>query len=311
MAKLHYNEENDKLIHVGDLVAKGDKNVEVLEWMLKHNIQGVRGNHDQPVIQWRAWMEWAGGKDWESFVNSLASRDDDAVAKLLTKSGKRFPKDYEWKGQHWHIAREMKERHYRYLLDLPLALHMPSLHSFVIHAGMLPHNPRKSASHKSQPLVKASNAHSSSVNAARFAEELSLLDDVKQNTDPYTLLNMRSVFMKGKDKGDITKSTKEGEPWSDVWTEQMDRCTVAQFEKRKKHESTPLECAPVTLVYGHAAGRGLDVKKYSKGIDTGCVYGRQLTALVIGDLSLTKGEKAYVGEHDGVLVNIECGEGGY
>lgn len=32
-----------------------------------------------------------------------------------------------------------------------------------------------------------------------------------------------------------------------------------------------LRCSPVTVIYGHAAGRGLDIKPFSKGIDTGCV----------------------------------------
>jgi hypothetical protein len=51
-------------------------------------------------------------------------------------------------------------------------------------------------------------------------------------------------------------------------------------------EEDSLKCSPVTVVYGHAgewllaskemrlthtAGRGLDIKPFSKGIDTGCV----------------------------------------
>ena len=49
MSKIAYDQSKDVLIHVGDLIAKGDKNEEVLQWMIKHSIQGVRGNHDQPV----------------------------------------------------------------------------------------------------------------------------------------------------------------------------------------------------------------------------------------------------------------------
>jgi predicted phosphodiesterase len=49
MSKISFNPSKDTLIHVGDLIAKGDKNEEVLQWMIKHSIQGVRGNHDQPV----------------------------------------------------------------------------------------------------------------------------------------------------------------------------------------------------------------------------------------------------------------------
>ena len=49
MSKISYDQSKDVLIHVGDLIAKGDKNEEVLQWMIEHSIQGVRGNHDQPV----------------------------------------------------------------------------------------------------------------------------------------------------------------------------------------------------------------------------------------------------------------------
>jgi hypothetical protein len=35
-----------------------------------------------------------------------------------------------------------------------------------------------------------------------------------------------------------------------------------------------LKCSPITVIYGHAAGRGLDIKPFSKGIDTGCVVSR-------------------------------------
>ena len=49
LEKLKYSERDDKIVHVGDLVVKGEKNVEVLEWMRSHEVLGVRGNHDQPV----------------------------------------------------------------------------------------------------------------------------------------------------------------------------------------------------------------------------------------------------------------------
>jgi predicted phosphodiesterase len=47
--KISYDSKKDLLVHVGDLVAKGEKNEEVLEWMDDYSIMGVRGNHDQPV----------------------------------------------------------------------------------------------------------------------------------------------------------------------------------------------------------------------------------------------------------------------
>jgi hypothetical protein len=75
----------------------------------------------------------------------------------------------------------------------------------------------------------------------------------------------------------------------------------------------------------YAAGRGLDIKPFSKGIDTGCVvslpvcsrtsadtrqYGRKLTALILGDTGTLEGTIIRVGATQGLLVDVACGEGG-
>jgi hypothetical protein len=91
--------------------------------------------------------------------------------------------------------------------------------------------------------------------------------------------------------------------------------------------SLPLEAPILSLTWiPQIAGRGLDIKKYSKGLDSGCVvsqttdpandadgcvqYGKQLTALVLGDVKSTrdiKGAKSVrVGSKKGVLIDIEC-----
>ncbi|WWD07885.1 hypothetical protein V865_005992 [Kwoniella europaea PYCC6329] len=348
MDDISYSPSTDRLIHVGDLIAKGSKNNEVLEWMRERRILGVRGNHDQAVIQWRTWMEWAGGSDgdWQAYVDSLSSDDEKAVKKELKKQGKEFPDGWKWKGEHWEIARNLPRNLYLYLLELPLILHLPSLHTIVVHAGLLPSNPLKSSSADIQPLVQFSNLTSDmDEEAIRNSEEVSIIFDVPQNTVPWNLLNMRGVYMKGKKKGKVTKSGKKGTPWSDVWKKEMKRCKgkgkwlvdgMGETEAEKIHEEDDkielqdedrkrqkpgsptvgpeeegdLGCSPVTVIYGHAAGRGLDIKPFSKGIDTGCVYGRQLTVLVLGDLKGLKGESVRVGDHQGILVSVQCGEGG-
>lgn len=106
MAHLSYSPSSDTLVHVGDLVAKGEHSIDVLRWFEERNILGVRGNHDQPVIQWRAWMEWAGGDAWEGLVSELSEeKNAEVVAERVGKMGKSWPKGLEWKGDHWHIAK--------------------------------------------------------------------------------------------------------------------------------------------------------------------------------------------------------------
>ncbi|ORY33024.1 Metallo-dependent phosphatase-like protein [Naematelia encephala] len=365
MDKLKYQTSHDFLIHVGDLIAKGEQNEEVLLWMNRHRVLGVRGNHDQPVIQWRNWMEWAGGENWQTYIDGLSSGPSEGMYRTLGRQGKMYPKGWEWNSEHWKIARTLKKQAYLYLLQLPLALHLPSLNTIVVHAGLLPHDPTKSISDSTQPLVAAAaaaetNSTNYNPSAGRLGEELSLLFDVAQNRDPWTLLNMRSVYTEGKKEGQVTKSSKKGTPWSEVWRDEMGRCegegswyvagmgewtaekehdedegvesqedgeademedqagdevdtdTDTDDNKRKRDDDLKkIPCSPVTVIYGHAAGRGLDIKPFSKGLDTGCVYGKKLTALVLGDLSgLEGGETVRVGNHEGLLISEDCEKGG-
>jgi hypothetical protein len=39
----------------------------------------------------------------------------------------------------------------------------------------------------------------------------------------------------------------------------------------------------MTVVYGHDASSSLNIKEYTKGLDSGCVKGKKLSALVIED----------------------------
>lgn len=50
MTKLHYDTQNDLLIHMGDIVAKGPFSNDLLTRFAEANVTGVRGNNDQKVI---------------------------------------------------------------------------------------------------------------------------------------------------------------------------------------------------------------------------------------------------------------------
>ena len=193
-----------------------------------------------------------------------------------------------------------------YLTSLPLVLHVPALHLFVTHAGMLPSDPTFSPTDPRQPLAhKPSLSLDTSKSAEgifqvpapvtdlptlRFHQESALLTDVPQNTEPFTVLNIRSVTKKHK----VTRKGDKGTPWSKLWNAQMHACRGFDGELprdedalkgkgkgKDKEDDIDLPCYPATVVYGHAATRGLDIKRWSVGIDTGCLYGGKLTALVL------------------------------
>ena len=74
---------------------------------------------------------------------------------------------------------------------------------------------------------------------------------IEQQTRDH-LLNLRSI----KDNGEPSKKIV-GAPWASLWT------------------------GPEHVVFGHDAVRGLQRHPFATGLDTGCVYGRELTALVL------------------------------
>ena len=91
----------------------------------------------------------------------------------------------------------MSKRDYEYLLSLPLVLHIPSEHAFLVHAGLLPYDPTLSITSKRQPLAHMPKIPSGLLGnplpALRNAQELAILDDIKQNNDPWVVLNIRNL----------------------------------------------------------------------------------------------------------------------
>ncbi|KAI8144534.1 Metallo-dependent phosphatase-like protein [Fennellomyces sp. T-0311] len=86
---------------------------------------------------------------------------------------------------------------------------------------------------------------------------------------PFAVMNVRTLDEDGK----ATK-LKDGEEWSDIWNMQQE-ANNSTFPYHK-------------VYYGHAAGQGLQLKNYTFGVDTGCVYGRNLTALEVKSGQLTQ-----------------------
>ncbi|CAE7095548.1 unnamed protein product [Rhizoctonia solani] len=308
LKKLGFNANHDLLIHTGDVVLKGPQSREVIQELIRINALGVRGNQDQKVVEWRGWIDWVlsqdGGKQWlkkmEKEVDALKKprkADYERFRKAASVKGWTIPDGWKFGDEIYHLARHLKSEEYQYLLSMPVALHIPSLHTIVVHAGILPMDPRRKVISPHQPLSHPPKSDNRTEEALRKLQELALLTDIPQNTDPWTRMNMRTIL----DDGTISRD-KGGTLWSDLWHKVIKLCdgfdvqptsnsTAAEFGaedgwaewvKNEFKGVKSLPCKDVTVIYGHSASRGLDIKKWSKGLDTGCTYNLRLTALVLG-----------------------------
>ncbi|KAL0136460.1 Metallo-dependent phosphatase-like protein, partial [Mucor lusitanicus] len=79
-----------------------------------------------------------------------------------------------------------------------------------------------------------------------------------QDQIPYLVMNMRDI-----DKDGPSPENNVGTQWGTVWNEKQQNLTMTNTE----------------IFYGHDASRGLNLKNSTFGLDTGCVYGKQLTAM--------------------------------
>ncbi|KAN0138030.1 hypothetical protein V8E53_004165 [Lactarius tabidus] len=92
-----------------------------------------------------------------------------------------------------------------------------------------------------------------------------------QNNDLRVVLNIRKL------RSDHSLSSKG--PWADIWNGTVSRCVGFEPSVQVRGDSLPYY--PSMVAYGHTASRGLDIHRWTVGLDTGCVYGRRLTARIL------------------------------
>jgi predicted phosphodiesterase len=102
--------DEDRIVLVGDLVAKGPLSRRVVQMARERKMLAVRGNHDAAVLRYRR----------------------------AVTAGQPPPR---LKPTHKHVAETLAEADWQYLEALPDWLELPELSVLVVHAGIVPGKP--------------------------------------------------------------------------------------------------------------------------------------------------------------------------
>ncbi|KAK4331207.1 Metallophos domain-containing protein [Rhodotorula toruloides] len=207
-----------------------------------------------------------------------------------------------WGSPEFDLARHLPAIDFEYLKDLPLTLWVEELGSWVVHAGMVARTNSSALGHAAggkgwsahdfppNAMLDSSNPRAFAPSSSRISRLLRssskwsiLLEE--PNTDPWTLMNLRTLEPTSEEEGGWKVSAKGGRkasrgsrPWWKLWEEEMRGCAKRVGGEEDEEEGG---CEEAGIVYGHWAGQGLQVHDHSIGLDTGCVYGRRLSALVV------------------------------
>eukprot|EP01084_Bolivina_argentea_P149247 260738_1 len=126
---IQYNEISDRLYFVGDLVVKGPKSNEVVEFVRNaKNCFCVMGNHDYKLIRAAQHLNIHNINDYKQHS-----------FKICQSLEKRSPPTDDKNKAHLKVCKTISIENLKYLMDLPYYLYTNSNENIlIVHAGILP-----------------------------------------------------------------------------------------------------------------------------------------------------------------------------
>lgn len=245
--KCGYQRGIDRLIFVGDLVGKGPNGPGVVRLVRSLKAECVRGNWEQHILRKHSRLSTTQSEDRSSGATSepQGSTSEPEKALDLDKSTSK-PAPRSKTGRRVTSPTEKNrftKSQIEWMAQLPFFIHLLTWNTVVVHAGLVPDVP-----------LHAQN--------------------------PSDLIHMRFLEWK-KDAGWCTHSRLPQEGLTD----KSDTATKSKPNNGAESAGPLLWITqwhgPYFVVFGHDAERGLQQSEWAMGLDTGCVYGKKLTALVL------------------------------
>ena len=151
----------------------------------------------------------------------------------------------------YQYVRDFNDEDINWLIDMPYTLTLPEpFNCMIVHAGLIPAKP--------------------------------LLEQTAK-----TMCYLRNIG-KSEETGEYIgyDQPKNGIPWIEEWNKHLELSSSSSSSSLSSSENTKKLYPKV--YFGHDAKRGLQKTKYAVGLDTGCCYGKKLTAMVLPEQELVQ-----------------------
>ncbi|KAM6484406.1 Metallo-dependent phosphatase-like protein [Trichoderma sp. SZMC 28011] len=281
LQKVEFDGSRDHLIATGDMINKGPDSPGVVSRLMRLNASAVRGNHEDRIL-----LSLAEAEAQTGVSKDLSSADAEA---------------HRGESEFLATGRKLSKEQVQWLAKLPVILSIEPLRMFIAHAGLVPGvrpelqdpwavmnmrtliYPREDM--RKNELKKKSETKTNSTSdetpqspsptdlPSESEEEGETLESIAQK-DAYTDREV-AIPVEGRD----------GEKWANAWN---------RFQKRLKKSHR------YTVVYGHDAKRGFRQERYTFGLDSNCVRGGALTALVV------EGKEGGKGGFTHTVMQVNC-----
>ncbi|GAB7339777.1 hypothetical protein MBLNU457_6332t1 [Dothideomycetes sp. NU457] len=288
LEKVGFDGSRDHLIAVGDNVAKGPDTAGVIDRLIELKASSVRGNWEDKVL--------------------LSERSYRRTGEGLRDYTRQLTEEHR-------VLDSLKKHHLSFLESLPLILHIPAIKPsqatpptlsqnssqkknlthpiltdiYTVHAGLVPAIPPTRQDPYSVMNMRAIYplTHSPSANRKYGVawEKIwnwyqdRLARGKRMPVFAYIDPSPPTSFDDGQDHthdlwdyGAQNAEMARQRGWWFWIQETLGTERVGEGWRRQR---------PSTIVYGHDSKRGLNLKRWSKGLDSSCVKGGQLTALVL------------------------------
>ncbi|KAG6049755.1 hypothetical protein E4U39_005504 [Claviceps sp. Clav50 group G5] len=275
--KARYDSTRDHVVTLGDMVNKGHDSKGVLARLMAMNASAVRGNHEDRLLLALEEYHNRAAPDRHADSNRGEDGNDRPNIENMRKKDKKILK----------VAKSLTAKQVRWLSHLPVILEAKPLQLYFVHAGLVPGvrldkqdpwavmNMRSLVYPQAQDELRRKTQSTSNSTALPDQEQdpLSGVEETPQedhNDD-------EDYAQPDKDHGDddvedtshviaVPLDDHSGEQWTKAW----DRYTKHLPKSSRR-----------TVMYGHDARRGFTEGKFTVGLDSGCVRGGSLTALIV------------------------------